>query len=152
MSMKEGKRSAVYTVNLPIQQFRGVVAYLTRLNTAYRLTHLYANGIYAHDERHAINWVAWIKTFIFIRSVIIKEFKRGIGSLLTPMVTLCGGGHIARHVWRWFVVPSDLTRSFGAIYTHYRYVVIHRAITFMHAWFESTRERQLTLNEIIWRT
>ena len=85
MSMKEGKRhkyiygkrSAAYTVNLPIQQFRGVVAYLTRVNTVYRLTHLYANGIYAHDERHAINWVAWIKTFIFIRSVIIKESKRG---------------------------------------------------------------------------
>ena len=42
MSMKEGKMSSVYTVNLPIQQFRGVVAYLTSVNTAYRLTHLYA--------------------------------------------------------------------------------------------------------------
>ena len=72
MSVKEGKRSAVYTVNLPIQQFRGVVAYLTRVNTAYCLTHLYANRIYAHDERHAINLVAGIETFIFIRSVIIQ--------------------------------------------------------------------------------
>ena len=58
MSMKKGKKSAVYTVNLYIQQFRGVVAYLTRVNTVYRVTHLYANGICARDECHAINLVS----------------------------------------------------------------------------------------------
>ena len=73
MSMKEGKRSAVYTVNLPIQQFRGVVAYLTRMNTAYRVTHMYANGIYPPPhECHAIYSVSWIVTLIFIRGVIIQ--------------------------------------------------------------------------------
>ena len=63
-----------------------------------------------------------------------------------------GGGHIDRHVWRWVIVPSDLARSFGAICTYYRYRVIHRAITYMRAWFKSTLERQLTLNKIVWRT
>ena len=42
-----------------------------RVNTAYRVTHLYANGIYACDELHAMNLVSWIETFIFIRGVII---------------------------------------------------------------------------------
>ena len=60
MSMKEGERSATYTINLPIQQFRVVIAYLMRVNNAYRVTHLYANGIYARDERHAIKLVSWI--------------------------------------------------------------------------------------------
>ena len=53
------------------KQLRGVVAYLTRVNTAYRVTHLYANGIHARDEFHAMNLVSWIETFIFIRGVII---------------------------------------------------------------------------------
>ena len=43
-----------------------------RVNTAYRVTHLYANGIYAHDECHAMNLVSWIETFIFIRGVVIQ--------------------------------------------------------------------------------
>ena len=33
---------------------------------------LYANRIYAHDERHAMNLVSWIETFIFKRGVIIQ--------------------------------------------------------------------------------
>ena len=37
---------------------------------AYRVTHLYANGIHARDESHVINLVFWIETFIFIRGVI----------------------------------------------------------------------------------
>ena len=32
----------------------------------------YANGIYARDERQAMNLVSWIETFIFIRGVIIQ--------------------------------------------------------------------------------
>ena len=42
-----------------------------RMNTAYRVTHLHANGIYACDERHAMNLVSWIETFIFKWGVII---------------------------------------------------------------------------------
>ena len=42
------------------------------VNTAYRVTHLYANRIYARDEHHAMNLVSWIETFIFIRGVIIQ--------------------------------------------------------------------------------
>ena len=38
----------------------------------YRVTHLYANEIYACDKRHAMNLVSWIETFIFIRVVIIQ--------------------------------------------------------------------------------
>ena len=49
-----------------------VVAYLTRVNTTYRVTHLYANGIYARDELHAMNLVSWIETFIFIWGVIVQ--------------------------------------------------------------------------------
>ena len=43
---------------------------------------------------------------------------------------------------------SLCTFGFSAICAHYRYCVIHRAITNLRAWFESTLERQLTLNEI----
>ena len=42
-----------------------------RVNTAYRVMHLHANGIYARDERQAMNLVSWIETFIFKRGVII---------------------------------------------------------------------------------
>ena len=79
-----------------------------------------------------------------------RNLKGGIRSLLTPVLTLWQGGHIDSHVWRWVIVPSDLAWSFGAICVHYRYCVIHRTITNLRAWFESTRERQLTLNDIIW--
>ena len=65
-----------------------------------------------------------------------------MGLFLTPVLTLWGGGHIDRYVWRWVIVPSDLAQSFIAIYTYYHYHMIHRAITFMCAWFKSTRERQ----------
>ena len=51
---------------------RGIVAYLTHVNTAYRVTHLYANEIYTRHERHAMILVSWIETFIFIRGVIIQ--------------------------------------------------------------------------------
>ena len=54
-------------------------------------------------------------------------------------LTLKGTGHIGRHVWRWVIVPSDLARTFGTICAHDRYCVIHRAITYMQAWFKSTR-------------
>ena len=37
-----------------IQQLRGVVVYLTCVDTAYRETHLYANEIYVRDERNAM--------------------------------------------------------------------------------------------------
>ena len=30
----------------------------------YRMTHLYTNRIYTRDERHAMNLVSWIETFI----------------------------------------------------------------------------------------
>ena len=73
------------------------------------------------------------------------------GRFMPPVLTLWGGGHIAHYVWRWVIVPSDLVRSFGSICAYYCYRVIHRAITYLCAWFESTRERQLTLNEIAWR-
>ena len=54
------------------QQLRGEVTYLTRMNTAYRVTQLYANGIYTRNECHAMILVSWIETFISIRSVIIQ--------------------------------------------------------------------------------
>ena len=100
---------------------------------------------------HIINY-AWYQASINVFTVS-KEFKRGnLGLFLTPMLTLGGGGHIARHVWRRVIVPSDLALSFGAICKHYRYrmTLIHRAIINMYARFESTRERQLMLNKIIW--
>ena len=56
------------------QQFSdvSVVAYLMRVNTVFCMTNLYANKIYACDERHAMILVSWIETFIFIRGVIIQ--------------------------------------------------------------------------------
>ena len=46
--------------------------YLIRVNTAYYVTHLYANGIYARDERHVMILVSWIETFIFKKGVVIQ--------------------------------------------------------------------------------
>ena len=76
-----------------------------------------------------------------------RNLKKGESGLsLTPVLTLWGSGHIARHVWRWVIVPSDLTRSFSAICAHYCYSVIHHTIdSLLHAWFEFTWERQDTL-------
>ena len=59
-------------VDSAFSNYAGVVAYLTPVNTAYRVTHLYANGIYARDEHHAMNLVFWIETFIFIRVLLFK--------------------------------------------------------------------------------
>ena len=42
------------------------------MNTTYRVTRLYANEVYAYDERHAMILVSWIETFTFIRGVIIQ--------------------------------------------------------------------------------
>ena len=39
--------------------------------------------------------------------IIPRNLKGGVGSLLTPVLTLWVGGHITRHVWRWIIVPSD---------------------------------------------
>ena len=76
-----------------------------------------------------------------------KEFKRGgIRFLFDPCVNAMG---------RRPFCPSHMEvsyctfGSFGAICTHYRYRVIHCAITYLHAWFESMRERQLTLKGIL---
>ena len=57
-----------------------------------------------------------------------------LGLFFTPVLTLWSGGHIGCHVRRWVIVPSDLSRSFGAICAHYRYRVNHRAIIIMCAW------------------
>ena len=46
--------------------------YLMGVKTAYRVTYLYANEIYARDERHMIIFVSRIETFIFIREVFIQ--------------------------------------------------------------------------------
>ena len=65
-----------------------------------------------------------------------RNFKRGIRSLFDPCANaMGGGGHIDRHVWRWVIVPSDLAWTFCLICAYYCYRVIHRAITYMHAWF-----------------
>ena len=45
---------------------------------------------------------------------------------------LWGGGHIAHHVWRRVILPSDLARSFSTICAHYHYRVIHHAITYIY--------------------
>ena len=69
---------------------------------------------------------------------ISRNLKRGIGSLLTPVLTPWAGSHIDHHVWRWVIVLSDLAQSFDVICTHYRY----RMITCMPAWFKSTHAKQ----------
>ena len=71
--------------------------------------------------------------------MIPKNLKGESGLFLTPVWMIRGGGHIDHHVWRRVIVPSDLARSFGAICAYYCYNVIHRGITYMHAWFKSTQ-------------
>ena len=46
------------------------------------------------------------------------------------------------------IVPSDLARSFGAICACYCYHVIHRVITYMHAWSESMQENNSRLTKL----
>ena len=78
-----------------------------------------------------------------------RNLKGGIRSLFYSCVNAMGQ---RRPYWpscmEVSIVPLDLARSFSVICAHYRYPVIHRAITYMRVWFKSTRERQLTLNEI----
>ena len=59
-----------------------------------------------------------------------KDLKGELGLFLTHVLTLWGGGHIDSHIWRWVIVPPDLARSFGVIWAHYRYSVIHRALAY----------------------
>ena len=49
----------------------GVVLDLMHVNTTYQVTLLYANGIHMCDIRHAVTFVSWIETFIFIRGGVI---------------------------------------------------------------------------------
>ena len=63
------------------------------------------------------------------------------------MLTLRGGGHFDGHLWRWVIVPLDLTQLFGAI-SALSLPHLYRTITYkMHAWFKSMQERQLMLNK-----
>ena len=64
-----------------------------------------------------------------------RKFKGVSGLFFTPMLVPWSSGQIGGHVWRWVIVPSDLTQSFGAICRLYSYRVIHHAITIMWAWF-----------------
>ena len=75
VSLALTKNPPIYYYNVvdsTFSNYAGVFAYLTRVNTAYRMMHLFANRIYARDECHAMNLVSWIETFIFIRGVIIQ--------------------------------------------------------------------------------
>ena len=73
-----------------------------------------------------------------------RNLQGGIGSLLK----LWDGSHFDHHVWRWVIVPTDLSWSFSAICTPYRWCVFYSEITYMCEWFKSMRERQHTLNKI----
>ena len=46
-----------------------------RVNTAYRVTYLYANGIYACDERHTMILVSWTDAYIFVRGKYSNDAK-----------------------------------------------------------------------------
>ena len=73
-------------------------------------------------------------SLVFIWDNIYQGNLKGwIGSPFDPcpVLMLWGDGHIARHVWRRVIVPSDLVRSFGAIWAHYCYHVIHHAIAYI---------------------
>ena len=54
-----------------------------------------------------------------------------------PVLTLWSDRHITGYVWRRVIVPSDSAQSFGAIYVHNRYRMIHHTITNICAWFRS---------------
>ena len=82
------------------------------------------------------------------KSPALLGLKGGIGSLFDPCVNAMGRQPCCLSRMEVSIVLSDLARSFCA---HYRYRVIRRTITNMRAWLEFTRERQLTLTEIIWR-
>ena len=42
---------------------------------------------------------------VFSPGGTLRNLKGELGLFLTPVLTLWGGSHIARHVWRWFIVP-----------------------------------------------
>ena len=113
-----------------------------------------SEGFRAHwaQRAHLACWIRDRKLFPAAWTAIPKEFEGGIGSLFDPCVNATGQRPYCLSRMEVIIVPSDLARSFGAICTYYHYRLIHRAQwPFLRAWFESTRERQLTLNKIIWR-
>ena len=65
------------------------------------------------------------------------------GLLFTPVLTLWSGCHIAGHVCRWVIVPSDLAQSFGVVCANNHYHVVYREITNMRrllTWFSPQRK------------
>ena len=78
-----------------------------------------------------------------------RNLKGGIWSLFEPCVNALGRQPYCLSCME----GSYCTFGFGAkimICAHYHYSMIHRGITDMRARFDFARERQLTLNEIIW--
>ena len=57
------------------------------------------------------------------------------------MLTLWSGLHIAGHVWRRIIVPTNLAQSFRLIYAHNHYCMINQYARMI----SSTLERQLRL-------
>ena len=69
---------------------------------------------------------------LLTRSLIVcstpRNLRRESGLFFTPVLILWGGRHIAGHIWRQVIVPSDVVQSFGMICVHKSYCVIHHKI------------------------
>ena len=87
-------------------------------------------------------WNDWEPVIIWIVYNTQGILKREPGLFFDPCVN-------AMRRWPYWPSRTEVsywTFRFCGICSHYRYRVIHRAITYMCAWFKSTWERQLTLN------
>ena len=69
-----------------------------------------------------------------------------LGPFLTPVLTLWGGGYIARHIWRWVIVPSDLARSFSVNYlSHLARNKSGGTVTHLHTWLQDIHHNRFPL-------
>ena len=87
-------------------------------------------------------WCPPLRSLKRVMSSKYKEFSRV--SFWTLVLMLWGSGHFDDHVQR--RVMSRICQDYLAWSAHYRCCVLYHWLTFMRAWFRSTRERQLTLN------
>ena len=86
------------------------------------------------------------RKYQFYDEAIPRNLKGGIRSFFDPCVNAMGWRpYCSSRMEVSLLYLRFLARSFDVVCAHYRYRVIHRAITKMRVRFEFKRERQVTL-------
>ena len=102
----------------------------------------------------AFNHLNWCLNFAAVTNAFqlpsvtyqcLNSLKEGLGSLLTPVLTLFDGLTRMEGV----IVPLDLARSLGSICAHYLCRVFYHTITYIYIWFQSTRKGNSHLTKLL---